>query len=119
MNTEFDFNAYENIEDMVGYVGFIRPDGKFYRVRRFLAFADGVHPNWADAFAQKKNSFEYVITELKFMLVTEGYDNKSISCMKSYYDNQVIQLDFTDEQYKTYEQLKLAYERGENYGRKN
>ena len=26
-----DFNGYEKIEDMIGFEGFISPDGKFYK----------------------------------------------------------------------------------------
>lgn len=31
---KYDFKEYTNIEDMIGYVGFITPAGTFYRVRK-------------------------------------------------------------------------------------
>lgn len=48
----FDFNCYENIDNMKGYIGFITPDGKFYRVRR-IGSNDGNHGEWGYYFLEE------------------------------------------------------------------
>lgn len=47
----YDFDCYENIDEMRGYVGFITPDGKFYRVRR-IGGDEGNHGEWAYYFLE-------------------------------------------------------------------
>lgn len=117
MNTDFDLYAYENIDDMYGYVGFISEDGKFYRVRRFLHFEEGTHPKWADAFTHHKNSFVYLLTELHFMAIVESWDKTTISYLSNYYDDKLNRNEFSERQYKTFKLLKLSYEQGERYAR--
>lgn len=45
----YDFTEYKNIEDMKGYIGFITPQGTFYRVRK-IGMANGGHGEWAYAY---------------------------------------------------------------------
>ncbi len=60
MNTmnkeEYDFNLYHNLEDMVGYNGFITPEGNFYRVRAFTEESVGLvkHEDWAGEWLRTK-----------------------------------------------------------------
>lgn len=42
----YDFHEYTDINDMIGYVGYITPQGTFYRVRD-ISKANGSHGEWA------------------------------------------------------------------------
>lgn len=54
----FDLNEYKDLEQMIGYDGFVSPNGSFYRVRPVTEIADLstnlLHKTWALAFCREK-----------------------------------------------------------------
>lgn len=79
---KYDFKEYTNIEDMIGYVGFITPAGTFYRVRKMNENGVG-HGDGAERFLymNKKRdtekldvNFTYICDsdEFNFTMVFEG-----------------------------------------------
>ena len=74
-----DFNMYEDVNDMVGYVGFITPDGKYMRVRKYGQENTCIHPIWCQEYLKRFNiylsmqdAWNYCLNTLKFMLLTEA-----------------------------------------------
>ena len=64
---KYDFKEYTNIEDMIGYVGFITPAGTFYRVRKMNenAFLQ-LHP-------ERRKDINSIIHSNKFEFNDEHY----------------------------------------------
>lgn len=56
-NQTCDFHLYHDIEDMVGYNGFITPEGYFYRVRGFTDETLGLmkHEDWSGEWFRHRN----------------------------------------------------------------
>lgn len=68
---EFDFKPYSKIEDMVGYDGFIGPNGEFYRVKkRNQTSLETTHITWSDAYIKfNKNMFNTIMSPSYSMLL--------------------------------------------------
>ena len=92
----YDLNVYYEVEDMIGYVGFIGPQGEFYKVRRYgLEKIDGTHPKWAEEYLKSKgiaNPYEdplfYIGKELHFIPFVENTNKTSIAELYFYNDIQ-------------------------------
>lgn len=55
----YDFTLYTEIEDMIGYNGFITKEGGFYRVGEYENFF-ATHDEWASMYLKEKNiSIQY------------------------------------------------------------
>lgn len=90
LSSTIDLNSYDNIEDMKGYIGFITPDGLFYRVRN-IGGMNGNHGEWGYSFLCEnrelglKPSLDFdkniimLVEFLGYALLYEcGVDNKGI-----------------------------------------
>lgn len=82
----YDLNEYNDICDMEGYVGFITPQGTFYRVRKFGGNEQFTHGDWAMHFLAKhppKQVLNYDCTyvcseEFNFAMIFESGDRSSL-----------------------------------------
>ena len=108
---KLDFTEYHDINDMIGYVGFITPKGTFYRLRKVGAPVIMTHGDWAEKFLylhHKRNTealdvnYTYICDseEFNFTLVFDDNDGN--------YQFAPGKLGFTDAQQNIIEQLALS-----------
>lgn len=113
-----DENLYTNFNDMIGYVGFITPDGGFYRVREYGS-ADGDHPLYAYYLLKKNglptqlnynNNLYNVMTMLGYAVIAEDLYNGSITFSPTYDE-------LTDKQKEIIDGLLIYYKNNPIYYR--
>ena len=106
-----DENLYTNFNDMIGYVGFITPDGGFYRVRKYGS-ANGDHPLYAYYLLKKNNlpvqynynnNLENVMTKLGYAIVAEDLHDGTITFSPTYEE-------LTDKQKEIIDNLLIYYD---------
>lgn len=97
----YDFNMYFDIDDIIGYSGFITPEGLFYRVGFWDDYLK-THDGWATSFLEKQgfksmypSSSYHLMKEYNFIIVqyfeglgftfsdNEKYSKKQIMVMKN------------------------------------
>lgn len=80
-NSKFDINSYTNISDMIGYDGFIGPNGEFYRVKkRHSSDINLTHITWSEYY------INHDATKLNFLLKPSYSIIYTLSKLKSKQD---------------------------------
>ena len=92
-HNKLDNKLYKDINDMYDYVGFVTPDGGFYRVRQ-IGSANGEHWLFAYNHLESLNMKTYLLNyndntidlvkKLHYVLVIESAKNKGIDFYPDY-----------------------------------
>ncbi len=114
--TRIDNNLYTNIDDIIGYVGFITPEGGFYRVRQ-QGIPECEHGLWAyqhlENLGYKAHMYKWnenvstLIEKFHYAMLMEDNDNS----MPNYYPDYS---DLTPGQKQVIDELAEYYSNDNN-----